>query len=71
MALVRSGGAVGHDRAAADEVLGALPLQPRLAGWSWERERERRWGVFCKLGTCIASSFHGGTATLDAGARVA
>jgi hypothetical protein len=48
MALVRSGGAVGHDRAAADEVLGALPLQPQLAGWSWELERKRRWGVFLK-----------------------
>ena len=32
VALVRPGGAVGHEEATADEVLGALPLQPRLAG---------------------------------------
>jgi len=32
VALVRPRRAVGHDQAAADEVLGALPLQPRLAG---------------------------------------
>jgi hypothetical protein len=32
VALLRPAGAVGHEQAAADEVPGALPLQPRLAG---------------------------------------